>query len=1529
MIYLKTGNIPLNFAFDDEIVQEANSTYQLTFKFPVSDDLFKELKEEVLLLADDLHGEQEFVIFEIVNNHGYCTVYANQVASLLNSYSISELSVDRVTGTRVMTVLAGSIVRDNDFSLSSDIEDEHTLNLKNTSVMNALAKDKHSIIGQWGGDLVRDKYDIQLLKNGGSENESLFMYKKNMKSYTQNKSIKELRTRIHFHKKLESKEGSPEESISVTVDSPLINKYQNVYEYDLEVNDQDVTDLNTLTEYGKKYFRETLCDVVEESIEIDVVGVTDIDVRIFDVVSIFHEKFNIDIRKKVSKYLYSPMGKKLKSIGFGKVQQGLASTISGIVNDEVSNQTRYISSDIDARVKKELKNADLAFDRKAEKLKESINDGIEQNRAETEVIRTNILDQVNSKLVDFKRFESEVRGTIDNFNNRFEDERASTIGLITNVSTGFIKGLEDDMSARLEEAKRETQELVDGVRTTTESNIDSIRSSVSNISRKFDSNGELLTLKHFKTNVEQKDREITTKLTALEQYKNQDGTRQTTLLSLAERKTNELLNREISRLSDTYVAKNTLTETIRGSERKILESIQGVGRNLLLNSSFSKPIVFGSVSSDVVYNDSKNEYVASIDTVEKFRGYNTFKIVSNYNEPNRNQKIGFRVRGGDVTDTNRSFSNKDIMLGFWARASVSGISMINRVGERNNLPHWNISLTTDWRYYSFKLLDNTNANAWNDWIVHIRSKGTVWIAQPKIEYGTVSTPWSPAPEDSETFFTDRLTTYRQEVDRSISELRGIATDGQSKASRLEQTLSGVSATVSSLSGRLNNLKVGGSNYIRNYNLRTQHFSQVNSTWNFYREADPTSKSGYKVKAVCTGVSRSGGFHSPLFDLRPAEFLGREMTWSMDIRTNRDIDLGNLGFEKGGLVNPYRSTSAWSRAVKTFTVNQSGYWSCVWYSNHWRVGDWIEIRDPQLEDGSVATTPRPAPEDEPTALTLYKTERQQTDRQILDKVTTLENGAFKKAEFRITNNQIEFATGKTIDGRTLGSIMSVSPEAVQAITDKMIITPYNENLVAFEKRSTQNINSKNNYFSTFYKGSLEEGEEFFFEGKFTRTSGNSNNLNALILVKFEDNTYEYPRKILAPTITTSTQVVKATVKIPKYSKKIKEWAVCLFQEVNSNFTHYRVENLKVYQKKSASLIVDGSITASQIAANAITSREIAAATITGAEIAAGTVEARHLKANSIESEKLLVNEAFINKLLTNNLLSQKLVASQAFIDKLNAIRISATQISGGSISGDLIRGGKISGTTIEGVTIQGSSKIKIGTHGFLKPSETGLQICSPATAGSSNGVGMQLLGNYGRSGNSPYGLYLYVDPNFYSTETEATDSYLMTVNGYIKARGINNLQIDNSSKGVSIGYYWHSRSQNYGLFFGSAPNKTERDVFYEWDNTLYSLWYLFKNSESDAKLKNNIVNCEQSGLSIVDKLKFKSFDWIDNVTQSRKGSVGIGLIAQDLEKVDSSLVYENGNYLSVDSFKMLNIALKSIQELNEKYINLENKLKEIE
>lgn len=452
MIYLQEGNFPLNEAFSSEIIQEANSTYQLTFKFPTSDPKWASLTPETELVADDLHGEQYFTIFEVEKQHGYVTVYANQVATLLNGYSINKINVDRVNGATVMNALVAGFKRETPFTFFSDVMSKHTLNLKDISAMEALAKDKHSIVGQWGGDLVRDKYSVRLLEHGGIENESLFAYKKNMKSFQESKSTKELRTRIHFKKVIEAhEEGKKDQILTVTIDSPLINKYKHIYEADMEVQDQDVVDQKTLEEYGKRYFRETLCDMIEESLEIDVVGQADQPVHIFDIVSLFHEDYDVDLRKKITKYKFNPMSIKLVSIGFGEVTRTLADSISGMVNDSVDKKMKSYDAEYEAKVQKLVDNANAEYDKQSKELEHKITDGIEQAKAQAEVVKEEISAQVTEKInaanqANKNEIVEEFKAQYNGIEVKMKGLKATTDQLQT--SNVDIKKLIDDFKAQ-------------------------------------------------------------------------------------------------------------------------------------------------------------------------------------------------------------------------------------------------------------------------------------------------------------------------------------------------------------------------------------------------------------------------------------------------------------------------------------------------------------------------------------------------------------------------------------------------------------------------------------------------------------------------------------------------------------------------------------------------------------------------------------------------------------------------------------------------------------------------------------------------------------------------------------------------------------------------------------------------------------------------------------------------------------------------------------------------------------------------
>ena len=633
MIYLTNGNMPLNAAYADEIVQEDNSTYQLTFRFPTSDSLWKQLKEEAFLTADDLHGEQDFVIFEVEKKHGYIQVYANQVFTLLNNYVVSSLALDRATGSTALSRFAGSITRDNPFSFFSDIEDRHTFNVGSKNAMEAFAKDKHSIIGQWGGDLVRHGYQVRLLKNGGSENESLFMYKKNLSSYQHKTSTKSLKTRITFTATVKGGgEKVPDRKFSVVVDSPLINKYSQIYEDVIEVNDQDVNDEASLRKYGEQYYRTSLCDMMEDSLELEVVGQSDVPVQMFDIVSLFHDVYNLDVRKKITKYTYSPMVKKLKTIGFGQFKSGLANAIGNAVSDAVKGEAQQLQSDFERQLARELKNADLAFDKQKEELVNQFTDDLNAAKARAEEVKRELSDTIN------QRFDSFDNASIQEAKRRAEEalrnagassllaQEAKRISLdsiakleaFKSQATSAQTALSGDLDALKRTVTSEVNQASEYRRTTTEAlsrmtgqmngfaTKSEVRQDVAGLTETFVKlktdttnliSGAKSEITLAKTEFKKTADGLSTKMSAVESYVGQDSQRQEALRRYTREESARQATAVRELVTRDYVGKSTYQEDVRGLERRFSAISTQTNNDIATKIAQYKQTVDGQFSS--------------------------------------------------------------------------------------------------------------------------------------------------------------------------------------------------------------------------------------------------------------------------------------------------------------------------------------------------------------------------------------------------------------------------------------------------------------------------------------------------------------------------------------------------------------------------------------------------------------------------------------------------------------------------------------------------------------------------------------------------------------------------------------------------------------------------------------------------------------------------------------------------------------------------------------------------------------------
>ncbi|HGL7765963.1 TPA: phage tail spike protein, partial [Streptococcus pneumoniae] len=1067
MIYLTEGNTPLNEAYNDEIVHLGNNTYQLTFRFPTSDTKWELLKEETFLTADDLHGEQDFYIFEVEKQQGYIQVYANQVISLLNNYIVSSIEVDRVSGTRVLSAFAGSITRANPFSFFSDIDDRHTLNIKDKNAMEVLAKGKHSILGQWGGDMVRNGYNLRLLKNGGSENESLFMYKKNLSSYQHKTSTKSLKTRITFKTTVKGEgENAVDHDYMVVIDSPLLGNYSQIYEDVVEVNDQDVTDEASLIEYGKQYFRTSMCDMLEDNLEISVVGQSDVAVQMFDVVSFYHEWYGLDVRKKITKYTYSPMAKLLKSIGFGTFQSSLANAIGGIVNDAVLNESRNLHQIFEERLKKEIANADRAFDAEFFKREKTITDAIELAKAKAEEVKQELSDTIN------QRFNSFDNGPLKEAKRKAEEALRNAGASSSLAQESKRIGL--DSVARLEAFKSQTT----SAQTALSGDLDALKRTIVNDIRPKQAQVEAEIAKQVEALVQTKKelagastllaqeakRIELDSVARLEAFKSQTTSAQTALsgdldalkrtiandirpkqaqaeteiakqVEALSRTKNELAGvksaqatyeetttrrlSELTNLANGKASKSEFTQTAEELASRIA-SVQASGRNLFLNSLFKQDIPKTGIWTT-------STYTATIDSESKYLGHKALKIIG-LNPSGRdggNPKVTYPALGQFGKVIPGSTTNQDVTISFYAKANKNGIMLRSRLGNIG-YKTGNVTLSTEIKRYVVHIpkgWTNESKQTTNEWLFNFNQEGTVWIWMPKFEISDVDTSYSEAPEDVESQISTVESTFKQRADSldagvnrlteglrtkvDISALnvtaenirqsvKSLETDTQNKlnqklsqaefevragsirqeilnATKDKASKSELTQTAEELASKIASVQVGGRNYIRG----TKRMMLARGLWasgTFRPSGAGTAKTIDVSDSPATGFDKAirltssnardqigiaqDGFHISQGTYTMSCWVKGRRGQKVKLQTYWQVN-DNSG------ISPIFTLKDenWTKLSFTSARNRAGVASIGYvYLVNAEVGEYLDVLAPQLEDGSLATSSKEAPED---------------------------------------------------------------------------------------------------------------------------------------------------------------------------------------------------------------------------------------------------------------------------------------------------------------------------------------------------------------------------------------------------------------------------------------------------------------------------------------------------------------------------------------------------------------------------------------
>ena len=718
---------------------------------------------------------------------------------------------------------------------------------------------------------------------------------------------------------------------------------------------------------------------------------------------------------------------------------------------------------------------------------------------------------------------------------------------------------------------------------------------------------------------------------------------------------------------------------------------------------------------------------------------------------------------------------------------------------------------------------------------------------------------------------NQLTAARRSIESWVND-KGYATTSVVE-NKVQETANSFSREISNVRNSIPT-SLGGRNYItdsKNLKAKTHWGS---GKWD--EEVD-----GDTIILTKTGGSDKTGFWFNLTDLVKTQFQNETLTWSIDIKASRNMTLNKVGFETNGQKR-IDITTNWTRISHTFTNRFSKFYMFTFNepTSNFNNGDKIYIKLPKLETGNVATDWTPAPEDVEQNVNELNTWKQ-TATETLNTVSSGLNDTVKHSQLRIGANGINFGSNQVFDGRNLSSMLSVSPESIQAITDKLIITPANENLANVNLRGDVTFKTRDLYLNRI-SGNNKAGDEYYFNVEAEQVLVSSNtykDLKAMVHVAYKNNTHNWFTEILYPASGYGVKNCTATVKIPDENKEIDFIDLIIHQTALDDYTTYNLKKINVVKKKSAELIVDGSIEGRQIKTQTLETGHHKAGSITSEIIAANAVRAKHI----------LIDDGLINNLVTHNAFISKLWAQDAFIRSLKTVKISSTQLDTDWLSAYT---GDIGGFRIGKNPNQPGDFWLTGSNNFNCGLNPGHNIGTR---------GAQIWAAWGnrwdKAGNNAW----WVDGQ----------GVMHCYNRPILSKGLDVSGGNINMHGSNIEGYADENRNKTTVIWWSQINRV-------------------KSAISDKRLKTNVKPTKVKAVDLLNKIEIVEFNWKkDNKFEK------IGAIAQQVQSVEASLVVHDmddkqtyNDYLRINYYDTIPYLIKAVQELSQQNKELKNKLEEL-
>ena len=625
---------PLHEATSAIVKETMNGDFTLTVKYPISDSgIYQLIQEDMLIKAPTpVLGAQLFRIKKPVEHNDHLEITAYHISDDVMQRSIMPVSVTSQSCSMALSrMVQNTKTALGDFSFNSDIQDRRTFNTTETETLYSVLLDgKHSIVGIWEGELVRDNFAMTVKKSRGENRGVVITTHKNLKDYQRTKNSQNVVTRIHAKSTFKPEGAEKETTIRVTVDSPLINSYPYINEKEYENNNSKTVE--ELKKWAQSKFSNEGIDKVSDDIKIEAYELDGQVVHMGDTVNLKSWKHNVDAFKKAIAYEFDALKEEYISLTFDDKAGTGGSRASGGLSSAADAILGVTGTAQEIALEKALQNADLDFDHQAGLLRQEILDGIELARARAEEVKRELSDTID------QRFSSFDNGPLQEAKRKAEEalrnagsssllaQEAKRIGLdsvakleeFKRQSTSAQTALSDDLDALKQTVTSEVNQASEYRRTTTEAlsrmtgqmdgfaTKSEVRQDVAGLTETFVKlktdttnliSGAKSEITLAKTEFKKTADGLSTKMSAVESYVGQDGQRQEALRRYTREESARQATAVRELVTRDYVGKSTYQEDVRGLERRFSAISTQTNNDIATKIAQYKQTVDGQFSS--------------------------------------------------------------------------------------------------------------------------------------------------------------------------------------------------------------------------------------------------------------------------------------------------------------------------------------------------------------------------------------------------------------------------------------------------------------------------------------------------------------------------------------------------------------------------------------------------------------------------------------------------------------------------------------------------------------------------------------------------------------------------------------------------------------------------------------------------------------------------------------------------------------------------------------------------------------------